>query len=504
VRRLRLVAPRVKALLPAWEKIKGAPDPSRPDWLLLFFDTCWLAGLLAMTLFICWVYDNLPAGDPLLYHDYAVAFWGTPPLLHSFPKEYPPLSLIPFTFTLWPVFSYHTYWVFAMWMGLIVCLSYLWFARVVSRTRAITYVTYLLVGATGTLLMRYDLLPALTTLAALRLAERRRYRWAYVLLAIGVLLKLYPGFLVPVLLVYQWRQSAPARFGGLGEDGWDWRQRLDLFRRGALAVLADYRLAARNFWQRCGEIWISLGMFVGVTLLGFSAPAIINYAGTVSEFKYALTRPIQIESVPASLLWLGGFLGYPVEPNQSFSSLNLVGPLDGVIRQLSLLAMIVGTLLVCWQVLRGRLSLGQGFVAMIAVVLASNKLLSPQYILWILPLVAYVEGFDLLWLTICALTTLIFPFIYQTRHPIITVPTNPAFLPTITLRNAMLVVATVQAVLGRRRATIPAPDEAEAEPAEVGLAEVARPEILAGRSAVALKGQDPFEEGRPPLVTSTQ
>jgi hypothetical protein len=165
-----------------------------------------------------------------------------------------------------------------------------------------------------------------------------------------------------------------------------------------------------------------------------------------------------------------------VQPNESFVSLNLVGPLDGVIRLLSLLGLVAGTVLVCWRVGNGKLSLGQGFVALVAVVLASNKLLSPQYLMWVLPLVAYVLGFDLLWLTICALTTLIFPFIYETRHPLLLVPTNPAFLPTITLRNTLLVTATVLAVLGRRRDALPAPEEAEAAPEARELARLAHPD----------------------------
>ena len=493
---LRLAVHRLMERLPGKDKTSGAPSISKPDWLLLLFDVCWLIGLLGLTLYISWIFDNLPAGDPILYHTYALAFWTDSPIFHSFPKEYPPLSLIPFTFTLWPVSAAHSYWVFAMWMGVIVCFSYLWFARTISRKKAITYAIYLLVGATGTLLMRFDLLPALTTLFALLLAERKHYRWAYGMLAVGLLLKLYPGFLVPVLMVSQWREYHAALSSRSAQETWSWR-RLAALWQGALASVRDYRLTARTLWQQYREMWIGVGVFAGATLFGFSVPSILNFSGTVSEFKYALSRPIQIESAPSSLLWLCTFLGFPAQPNESFVSLNLVGPLDGVIKQISLLALVCGTLLVCWQVGKGKLTLGQGFVAMIAVVLASNKLLSPQYIIWILPLVAYVEGFDLLWLVICALTTLIFPFIYQTRHPIITVPTNPAFLPTITLRNALLVTATVLAILGKRPADNPAADEAEAE---VEISGLNISEMLVGRSPLALQDQGTSEEGSESLV----
>lgn len=493
---LRLIAQRLKERARAREQATGITHTTKPGWSLLFFDVCCLVGLLVLTLYISWIYDQLPAGDPREYHVYAVAFWQTPPLFHAFPKEYPPLSLIPFSFTLFPASSNHFYWSFAEWMGLIVCASYIWFARYLSRPKAISYMLYLLVGATSTLLMRFDLLPALVTLVALVLAEHKRYRWAYALLAIGVLLKLYPIFLLPVLMTHQWRETALARPGQAVRGQGDWRQWLAALRRGLNAGKAAYRAALFKLWQRNKEIFSGLGTFLAVTLLGFSVPAILNFNGTISEFRYALTRPIQIESAPASLLWLGTLLGFPARPNNSYNSLNLVGPLDSTIKSLSLLALVGGVLLVCWWVGRGKLSLGQGFVALIAVVLASNKLLSPQYIMWILPLVAYVEGFDLTWLIICALTTLIFPFIYQTRHPILMVPTNPAFLPTIAVRNALLVAATVQALRGGRRAAAPN----EAETAAPGLADSTSPELLTRPSPVPLGNQRASAEGSQPLV----
>jgi hypothetical protein len=500
VKHLRLAAHYLTKSRPTLKPSANALHISKAQWLLIFFDLCWLSGLLALTLYISWVFDGLPAGDPVLYHTYALAFWNGSPIFHSFPKEYPPLSLIPFTLTLWPPSATHFYWVFAWWMGVIVCLSYLWFAHLATRKKAIIYAIYLVVGATGTLLMRFDLLPALATLAALLLAERKRYRLAYATLAIGVLLKLYPGFLVPVLMAAHWRELASAQDHPAGLT---WRQRLAALWQATPKNLAQMRLAVRTLWQTHLEIWKGVGVFIGVTLLGFSVPAILNFDGTISEFKYALVRPIQIESVTSSLLWLGTFLGFPAEPNQSFSSLNLVGPLEVVIKPLSLLALVVGTLLVCWRVLRGKLTLGQGFVAMIAVVLASNKLLSPQYIIWILPLVAYVEGFDALWLAICALTTAIFPFLYQMRHPILTVPTNPLFLPTITLRNALLVAATVLAIRGQRGQDAAETEAAEAETTVLEVAALERQELLAGRSQAVREEPGAPPDGRKPLVKTT-
>ena len=453
----------------------GSAGRSQPGWLLLWVDVCCLIGCLILTLYMSWGFDHLPINDPREYYSYARAFWSGSPRFVAFPREYPPLTLLPFSATLFPP-GLPYYWVFAAWMGLVVCLAYLWLARAISRGKAITYAVYLLVGATGTLLMRFDLLPGLATLGALVLAERKRYGWAYALLAIGVLLKLYPVFLVPVLLTSQWRAAAPQASASIKKAAW-----------------------LLNSRREVAPLLTGLGIFGGITLLGFGIPALLNVSGTFSEFSYNLARPIQIESLPATLLWLGTFAGFPVRPNAQFVSLNLVGPLDGMLKELSLVSLAAGTLLVCWRVWRGKLLLGPAFVATIALVMISNKLLSPQYLLWILPLVAYVAGFDLLWLVICALTTLIFPFIYQTRHPILTVPTNPAFYPTIALRNALLVLATIQAVRGRRqmRAALAGEAGRGADLALAGLEPATAGEEL---SPVPLDTDEVFSEAAPLAV----
>ena len=468
---------------------------TKPGWLLLCFDVCCLAGALVMTLNISWVFDHLPAGDPVVYVNYALLFWRHAPAFHEFPKEYPPLSLVPFSLTLVPYSKVHYYWVFAIWMGLLVCLSYIVFAWLVSRKKAMIYALYLLVGATGTLLMRFDLWPALATLAALMLAERKHYAWSYVLLAVGVLLKFYPAFLVPVVMAYQWRDLWLLRPPVLdnpvlsGPPGW----------RASLAV--RWQALARSTWMQrrafLHDLFVCSGpvlggalLFVLLVVLGFLVPASLNLQGTISAFKYNFIRPIQIESVPSSLLWIGSFLGYPVRPNESFGSLNLVGSLDVYLKSLSLYALVGGMMFVSWKVLRGKLTLGEAFVATIALVLASNKLLSPQYLMWVLPLVAYVEGYDSLWLVICGLTTLIYPFIYQTQHPILTVPENSAFLPTITLRNALLVVATVRAVRGGQVQRDRQEDLADADLIMAGIAESEVPADLPVRTLNTYRRSD--------------
>src|SRR6185312_7752158 len=143
-----------------------------------------------------------------------------------------------------------------------------------------------------------------------------------------------------------------------------------------------------------------VGLCAGIVALGFWTAFAINPNGALSGFNYASARPLQIESTLATLL------GIPAHPDYSFVSLNYVGPLDMVLKPLSMLALLALCLLVYWRQARGRLTVGQAFVACLCAVLATNKIFSPQYLIWLLPVVAAVEGFDIFWLAICILTTL--------------------------------------------------------------------------------------------------
>ncbi len=387
-----------------------------------------MAGILYYITTIIWSRAYLTLGDVIEYHQYALAFWTQPPLFHHFPQEYPPLALIPFTFTLSPFSGILYYKAFAFWMGAILCLSYLWLARAVSHRRALVYALYLLVGAMATLLMRYDLLPALAALGALMLAERKHYAWAYALLAVGTLLKLYPAFLVPVVLAAQWHDALPERSAPRDTP----KQEKPML-----------------LWQRAQPLLRGLWLFVLIVALGFGVPIALNAPQATSVFSYNLARPIQIESAPASLLWLGTFIGFPIQGVISFGSLNLVGPLADPLKLLLLAGLAGGSLLVYWRVLRGKLSLGQAFLAATGLLLTCNRVLSPQYFIWVLPLVAYVLGFDLLWLLICLLTTLVYPFFYHIYFHLGHQITNPTLLWTIAIRNALLVAAVLRAVQGK-------------------------------------------------------
>jgi hypothetical protein len=367
-----------------------------------------LAALLGSLVF--YMHSAFGHGDITLYHRYAQAFWlGSPPF-RSLPAEYPLLSLAVFTVSLLPPLRDFVS-VFALWMLLLLAAVYLAIRRRESARAAEVCAVYLALGCFATVLGRYDLVPAAATVVAFWAARERRFTLAYAALAVGTLLKLYPLFLVPVVVLEQYRSLE-----------------LDPLRA------APPRAVLRG-----------LALFGGSVVGVFAISAVINPGGWLGPFVYNAQRPLQVESVPASMLWLSGLLGLSVAPDHSFHSYNLVGRVSGVLSSLAGLGLVGGCLWVYWQRLRGRLGLGRAMALCMLVVVCTDRVFSPQYLMWVVPLVAIMDGdYDGVWLAICALTTLIFPFAYDwaSLHGSGTPVSYPAFFPAlIAVRNALLLVA---------------------------------------------------------------
>lgn len=408
-------------------------------WLTLLLEIALLALALVAMRSIMVATARLPNGDVIEYHTYALRFWTAHPLF-SLPTEYPPLAILPFSLTLAPPLAAFES-VFSWWAAAAVIAGYLGYLRFSDRRRALAYFIYLVIGSAGTLVARFDIFPALVTLGALWATQRRHYATAYLLLAAGVLLKLYPIFLAPLPLIAQWRT----------------------LRAIATDTEPDASAGGRmRRWLRApgiGRVAEGAALFLGAVGLGFAVAFMLDPSGALSEFTYAGARPLQVESTPATLLWIGSIFGLPARPEFSFVSLNLVGPADVVLKPLSTVALAAGCLWVYWRFARGQIAVAQAFMAVLGVVIVANKIFSPQYLIWITPFVAEVYGFDGMWLLICAVTTFIFPYLYGMRNPIQTVTYNWAFLPVVGLRNILLLSFTLRAILSpaaARNGPIPA------------------------------------------------
>ncbi len=380
----------------------------RRTWIVLALA---VAALLASL--VLYMHGPNVHGDQSLYDHYAWDFWAGQSRFRSLPAEYPLLALLPFSLTILPPLPDFVS-VFAVWMLVLLVAGLLVLARRESSRVAEVCAVYVTLGAWATVLGRYDLVPAAVTVGALWAGQARRFGPAYALLAAGTLLKLYPAVLLPVVAIEHWRARGGRPLGSLPPR----------------AVLAG------------------AGLFCALAGAGFAVAFLLDPTGWLGPFTYNARRPLQIESLPASLLWASGLLGFDVTPNKSFRSDNLVGPLGGAIGLAAQIALVAGLLWVYGRQARGRLGLTRAAVACLLVVICTGRVLSPQYLIWVLPLLAISErALDPLWLLICLLTTLVFPFAYLQVHPVGSGPpaSYPAFLlGLIALRNAALVVATVR------------------------------------------------------------
>ena len=372
-----------------------------------------LLGVIAFEL-----HSRFGHGDIDLYHRYAQAFWFGSPRLTALPVEYPPLSIVAFTFSVLPPLNDYVT-VYATWMLVLFMAGYAAFRRLESTRAAEVFAVYCFLGGFSTLLGRFDLVPALITLGAYWAGRNRRFQLAYVLLAAGTLIKLYPLLLLPVLVLEQRR--------ALGADRlWEVPPR---------AVLKG------------------VGVFSALVAAGFAVARALDQDGWLTPFTYNTVRPIQVEALPATLLWVGSWAGVPAWPDHSFHSWNLVGPLDGSLSALSTLALLFGSAWVYLRQLTGHLSYGRALLALVLVAICTSRVLSPQYLIWALPLVAAVEGdYDVRWLAICALTTLIYPFAYRSfqLYGLSTPDSYPVlFLGLIGVRNALLLTMTVRTLAPR-------------------------------------------------------
>jgi uncharacterized membrane protein len=407
------IIPRVIASLKSW------PPRDRAALALI------VAVLLGSLVF--YMHSAYGHGDITLYHRYARDFWlGSPPL-RSLPAEYPLLSLVPFTLTLLP--PLHDFVsVFGAWMLLLFLAGYVALRRRESAQAAEVCGVYLAVGCFATVLGRYDLVPAAATVMAYWAARQRRFTLAYALLAAGTLLKLYPVLLLPILVLehYQALGLRPLR-------------------------AAPPRSVLRG-----------VALFAVAVVAVFAATALLNPGGWLGPFVYNAHRPLQVESVPASLLWLSGLVGLSTAPDHSFHSYNLVGQADGVLSALTDLALVGGCLWIYWRQMQGRLSFAQAAALCVLVVVCTNRVFSPQYLMWVLPLLAIAEpSYDVVLLTACALTTVIFPFAYDWAglHGSGTPTSYPLFFPAlIAARNALLVIAAARFAGRSAPATVRAPE----------------------------------------------
>lgn len=365
--------------------------------------------LLAIMLMLLVAYwpafsDSRYVGDLLLYRQYAYGLLAHPMQL---PQEYPPpvaiLFLVPQL-----IAPQHYFACFAILMALITWLVVLLIERLSGR--GWWMLLCLVLGSGGTVFFRYDMVVVGLTLLAFAAASRRYWLLAHALLVLGVVFKLYPLILMPLVVIEAWRveRRVPwvSTLGG-----------------GALLMAA------------VGGIWL------------------FDPTVTTGMLHYHSARGLEYESLGASLIWLTEAMR-SLTIEWTYGSINIVSHLTPTIIA-GLTASNLLLLIIYVYFGAGRLRAGGAWALVLMLAIATSKVFSAQYFLWSLPFVVVAGGpgsgavtsrramgYRWLWLVICVLTTLIYPVGFGAAESSLRQMIMPAWMMAlVTARNGLWLIA---------------------------------------------------------------
>jgi uncharacterized membrane protein len=198
----------------------------------------------------------------------------------------------------------------------------------------------------------YDAWPAFLTVAALALLLAALPIAALAVLGLAFAAKVYPVVLLPPALVFVWRT-------------------------------AGRRVAA---WS--AAVFAAVAAVVIVPFLALSAH------GLVESFRAQAGRALQVESLFGALLGvadrLGWYSAHVVHRTGHAISYDLTGTLPRVLAGVSSLLQLLAVALVAWLYARGRdepQRLAIAFAGAVAGFIAFTRFFSPQYMVWLVPLV---------------------------------------------------------------------------------------------------------------------
>ena len=323
--------------------------------------------------------------DTPVYQRYGEAMTAGQVPYRDFRPEYPPAALPAFLLpALGPSDDYRTLFeilMLACGMGIVALVAATLVRVGVAGRELYAYVALAALAplALGSVVLtRFDLWPALLTVAALAALVSGRDRLGLGVLGLATAAKLYPAVLLPVALVYAARRD----------------------RQNVLAALVS---------------------FVGALLLCFLPFLLLAPEGVWASIERQTGRPLQIESLGAALLLAGKQLGlYEPTVVSTFGSQNVSGSLPDRLASLQTLLQIVAVVAVWVAVARARdpiAGLLCGSAAVVVAFVAFGKVLSPQFLIWLVPLVPLAAavsglGITVLFVTALVLTQLWFPTRY--------------------------------------------------------------------------------------------
>jgi hypothetical protein len=152
---------------------------------------------------------------------------------------------------------------------------------------------------------------------------------------------------------------------------------------------------------------------------------------------------VQVESLSASILWVFSLLGKTsLTYVRTFGSTNVLSALSSNISFRMMLALIASLAYTWWLQWRGHLDLAMTCLLTLLAVIVTNKVFSPQYLIWVIPLAAYRgqgnRRWLLFWTAVGLLTSWAYPYLYSMASGLTLVPYIPLFYPVTASRNLLL------------------------------------------------------------------
>jgi hypothetical protein len=103
--------------------------------------------------------------------------------------------------------------------------------------------------------------------------------------------------------------------------------------------------------------------------------------------------------------------------------------------------MVVALLYTFWLQWRGKLDIYTASLLTVMIIIITGKVFSPQYLIWLAPLVAFVGEANWKWLVswgaVGLLTTWVYPNMYN-LVPLKDVPLLPTFYPVVFARDLLI------------------------------------------------------------------
>lgn len=327
--------------------------------------------------------------DTLVYLGYGERIASGELPYRDFAVEYPPGALVPFAVPAL-ISSTNNGFVGAfealmtLSMGAICALIVLsQRALQASLRRTVWSVGAFLLGALllgSFILTRFDLYAAAFTLAAVCAILHRRLTLGPILLGLAIATKIYPAVLLPLLAARAWKREGP-------------------------------RAAFRD-----------TAVTVGAAVVVYLPFVLVAPEGVARSVWRQLGRPLQIESLGSGvLLALHNGAGMPLAWASGSGSQNLTGTVATVASGVTTIVGAAALALVWVRYARGdtesQARFAQYAAAAVVAFVAFGKVVSPQFLVWLLAIVVIVPGLrgsvaSVLLVVACGLTRLWFPRMY--------------------------------------------------------------------------------------------